>query len=280
MIETYLLEQLAAVAENGTISAASEALHISQPSISRSMQKLEGILGVKLFDRTKNRVELNENGILAAEYARRILQEQETLVARVRALNRSSRTITMGASAPGPIMELVPLLSRVFQGMTISSELKAEDELLEGLRNDLYQFIILDHPAEEEGLFCVPAGSERLYASLPPGHPAAILKETSFHEMDGSTFLMNANVGIWEDICRKGMPRTRLIKQESSEDLGEQVQASSLPSFVTDLTLRLYGMMEGRVAVPFSDDEAEVRFYFLCKPENRKKLAPLLNQLR
>lgn len=277
MIESYLLEQLAAVAENGTISAASEALHISQPSISRSMQKLEGILGVKLFDRTKNRVELNENGLLAAEYARRILQEEDAMVTRVQALDRSRNTITLGASAPGPLMELVPILTRAYSGTTISSELKPEEELLTGLENDLYQLIVLDHPVEDENeeMVCVPFGSERLFASLPPGHPAAILKETSFHEMDGTTFLMNANVGIWEEITRKGMPRARLIKQESTEDLGELVQASSLPSFVTDLTMRLYGMTEGRIAVPFSDPEAEVSFYLLCKPKNRKKLSTL-----
>lgn len=277
MIESYLLEQLAAVAENGTISAASEALHISQPSISRNMQKLEGILGVKLFDRTKNRVELNENGLLAAEYARRILQEEDAMVTRVRTLDRSRNTITLGASAPGPLMELVPILTRAYSGTTISSELKPEEELLVGLGNDLYQLIVLDHPVEVENeeLVCTPIGSERLYASLPPGHPAAILKETSFKEMDGTTFLMNANVGIWEEITRTGMPRARLIKQESSEDLGELVQASSLPSFVTDLTMRLYGMTEGRIAVPFSDPEAEVSFYLLCKPKNRKKFSTL-----
>lgn len=279
MIETYLLEQLAAVAENGTISAASEALHVSQPSISRSMQKLEVLLGVKLFNRTKNRVELNENGLLAAEYARSILQEQNAMVARVRALDRSRNTITLGASAPGPLMELVPVLTRAYSGMTISSELKPEEELLEGLENDLYQLIVLDHPVESHDLLCVPFGSERLYASLPPGHPAAILKETSFKEMDGTTFLMNANVGIWEGITRTGMPRARLIKQESSEDLGELVQSSSLPSFVTDLTMRLYGLTEGRIAVPFSDPEAEVHFHVVFPRKNQKRFEPFLFSL-
>ena len=70
MIDTYLLEQLTAVHECGTLSAASEKLHLTQPTLTRSMQKLEDIFGVKLFERTKNRVHLNENGRLAAECAR------------------------------------------------------------------------------------------------------------------------------------------------------------------------------------------------------------------
>lgn len=56
MIEIYLLEQLVAFDRCGTLSAAAEQLHLAQPSLSRSMQKLEGILGVPLFDRQKNRV--------------------------------------------------------------------------------------------------------------------------------------------------------------------------------------------------------------------------------
>ena len=44
MIEIYLLEQLAAVAKDGTLSAAAEHLHLAQPSLSRSMQKLEDLL--------------------------------------------------------------------------------------------------------------------------------------------------------------------------------------------------------------------------------------------
>lgn len=69
MIEIYLLEQLSAFYEYGTLSAAAEHLNLAQPSLSRSMQKLESILGVTLFDRQKNRIVLNQTGILAAGHA-------------------------------------------------------------------------------------------------------------------------------------------------------------------------------------------------------------------
>ena len=56
MIETEQLVQLAAFARYGTLSKAAEALHISQPSLSRTMQALEGELQASLFVRRKNRV--------------------------------------------------------------------------------------------------------------------------------------------------------------------------------------------------------------------------------
>lgn len=59
MIEMYLLEQLVAVEKFGRLSEAAKNLYISQPALSRSMQKLERLLDVELFSRSKksNRAE-------------------------------------------------------------------------------------------------------------------------------------------------------------------------------------------------------------------------------
>ena len=49
MIELYQLEQLTAFAKHGTLSKAADELHMSQPTLTRSMQKLESEFGVSLF---------------------------------------------------------------------------------------------------------------------------------------------------------------------------------------------------------------------------------------
>ena len=53
MIEMYQLEQLLAIYNAGTISKAAEEMHISQPGLTRSIQRLEDSLGLQLFDRKK-----------------------------------------------------------------------------------------------------------------------------------------------------------------------------------------------------------------------------------
>ena len=72
MMELYLLEQLIAFSRQGTLSGAAEKLHISQPALSQSMKKLEESLGVSLFERSKNKIALNENGIMAVQLGRKI----------------------------------------------------------------------------------------------------------------------------------------------------------------------------------------------------------------
>ena len=89
MLELYDLEKLVAVSKAGTLSAAAEDLLISQPALSRSMRKLEAEIGVELFTRSKNHIELNENGALAAQLAENLIGDAQHLSERVRQLDRS-----------------------------------------------------------------------------------------------------------------------------------------------------------------------------------------------
>ena len=73
MIEINQLKQLVCIARNKTISKASKELLISQPALSRSMQRLEDDLDVELFEHYKNKVILNKNGELAVKHAKKIL---------------------------------------------------------------------------------------------------------------------------------------------------------------------------------------------------------------
>lgn len=58
MIENYLLEELVTFQRMGTLQKTAAHLAVTQPTVTRGMQKLEDELGVKLFDRHPNRLEL------------------------------------------------------------------------------------------------------------------------------------------------------------------------------------------------------------------------------
>ena len=97
MAELNQLIQLITIAENGTISKASEILHISQPALTRSMQKLESEWNAALFDRKKNKVTLNKTGEIAVQYAKRVIEAADTMTREVQAYERSLHTISIGS---------------------------------------------------------------------------------------------------------------------------------------------------------------------------------------
>ena len=87
MIELEQLQHLVTFQECQTLSKAAKQLHISQPVLTRSMQKLEEELEVNLFNRTKNKIAFNETGLLAVSLAKRILDGDEDAKKKLAAAN-------------------------------------------------------------------------------------------------------------------------------------------------------------------------------------------------
>lgn len=184
MLEIYQLEQLMAVAEYGTLSEAAQAVHLSQPSMSRSMKKLEDDLQVPLFDRRKNKIALNENGKLAVEHAKKVLDQLQQMEYHIRAFDRSRRTISIGACAPVPLVDGVEKLTGLFPTMSICSEMQEKEHLIQGLKDGTYQIIIVAEPVEDSELYCVKWGQEQIYFSLPPAHPLSGASALPFFTSD------------------------------------------------------------------------------------------------
>lgn len=270
MPELNQLHQLVTIADSGTISKAAEIVHISQPALTRSMQKLESEWDVTLFDRQKNKVTLNKTGELAVQYARRILDDVNNMTRTVQAFERSLRTISVGSCAPAPIIELLSSLPERYSGMTTSAETVSPDHLISGLKKNLYQIIITDHPIESPDILCQKFCTEQLLLTVPPAHPLAERKEGIYAEdLAGETMLMFKEIGIWKRFVDAKMSQTTFIIQDQDEALAALINASALPAFATNLTIRRAGRWQNRSVVPFLDPEASITFYCCVHKSNR-----------
>ena len=272
MLELYDLEKLVAFRREGTLVAASEKLLISQPALSRSMRKLEDEMGVELFTRSKNRMELNENGLLAADLAEKLLGEADSLVSRVRQLDRSRHTVSIGSVAPAPLWELAAAIGSAYPGMTVSSGLAEADALLAGVQDETYSLVVLTFAPQLPGVEVLPFGSEKLCFLLPMNHPLAGEAELRLADLNGETMLLRPNLGFWTRTL-ESLPDTRFLVQQEDYAFGELIRASSLPAFTTDRVQRRYGATEGRVAVPISDHGTSVDYFVAYRSADKKRLA-------
>lgn len=278
MIELYQLEQLTAFAQHGTLSKAAEELHISQPTLTRSMQKLESEFGVPLFRRSKNRLEFNENGLLAAEYAQRVLDQTQNMLEKVQSFDRANRTISIGSCAPMPLITAMQNAARQYPGMTISSECKDCEPLLKGLKTGLYQIIILPYQPDDESLFCVKSGTETLFFALPPTHRFADRDGLYMREMDGENMLLYEDIGFWRSLPEEKMPHSRFLVQNEQFALYELIASSVLPCFISDITIASDGAPKDRVVIPVLDPEASVTYYTVCQKSTLPKVRKLFTQ--
>lgn len=271
MLETNQLSQLITVADTKTLSKAAEILHISQPALTRSIQKLESELNVTLFDRQKNKITLNKTGELAVSHARRILADVEQMTQSIQAFERSLHTISIGSCAPAPIVELLYYLTEKFATMTFSSETVNPDSLVLGLKNNTYQIIITNSPVKDSEICCREFCREQLFLTIPPAHPLAAKKDGIFaDELAGETMLLFKEIGIWESFIKAKMSQTDFIIQDHDDAFNALIRASALPAFATNLTLKRNDRRQNRIIIPFLDDEAKMTFY--CSTLNKNKI--------
>ena len=281
MIETYLLEQFAAFARCGTLLKASEELHITQPTLSRSMKKLEEELGVSIFHRENSKLSLNETGKVAAEYAEKALQANQDLIDHVLTYDRSLRTVSIGSSSPFPINELMPALQEYLSEKTILTELVDTDELLlTGLKNRRYDLVVLHSLPEDKTLYCQRYMDEQICLTVDENHPFAQKKSISFTEMLGMRILVSGKIGFWMDICKKHLSEEDLLVQRGLEALGELIEASTLPFFNSDRMIEMGVQIPGRVSVPISDEDAHATYWVACRASDQSKYRSIFNTVR
>lgn len=280
MLELYQLRQLAAFAEYGTLSEAAEKLFLSQPALSRNMRKLEEDIGVPLFVRSRNKLELNENGRLTAELAVKALAEVDGIVHQVQEYDRSRRTISLGVCAPAPVWKLSPLLSQFYPNMSIVTETQTEDHLINGLSNGKYHLAVLRSIPEDGDYRFIECGTEILMFSLPTTHKFADRESLTFADMDGENFLRMSDVGFWHELTVRKMPNSRFLMQNDRYSFAELLSASVLPSFTTNLAKEFMGIHSDRIDIPIADDEATAAYYLVCLKEQAAQFDVLFQYLQ
>ena len=206
MIELEQLKQLIAFATYGTLSKAAEELYISQPALSRSIQKLEKTLGVELFDRKKNKMELNQNGKTVIQYAEKIFNLVDEMEEKVNKNNLVQNNFSIGSCAPAPLWDMISLFGRFYPEKYILHKIENNLQLFEKLKNDIYQMIILSEPIDNSEFFCIKYKTEQLFLSVPLSHPLAKKKEIHFSDITDDRMLLFNPIGIWKDVVLEKMP--------------------------------------------------------------------------
>ena len=279
MIDIHVLQQLVAFADYGTLSAAAEKLHTSQPALTRSMYKLEEELGVILFIRSKNRLYLNETGIRAAEYARRVLNSERDFESQVKAFDRSLHTLSVGFCAPVPQEVLTPILNTVFEGMTLSSDMKDDASFPDALRQGVYQLAVTHFQPEGNEFHWKKCGHEDLFISVIPSNPLTFYPEIHLSDLDGLSILLFSNIGFWANVHRSKTPNTKYLLQVERSSFTELAAGSEYPVFASSYFIRRGDSVPGRINIPIADPECHTDFYLVCLDRDKKKFKRLFDSI-
>lgn len=142
------LKHLLAVVEHGTFSRAADAVNLSQPALSRSIQALEAELGLPLLDRGARQVRLTPYGACAVERARRMRFEEAELQRELKTLHSGeSGTLAIGLSPTPAALLLTPFLTHMaaeHPQVRVAVELGSTATLLNLLRAERIDALVCD----------------------------------------------------------------------------------------------------------------------------------------
>lgn len=182
------LKYFAAVAEHKHFGRAAAACHVSQPTLSGQLRKLEEELGVVLFERTNKKVALTRVGERLLPSARRALEE----AAQVESLARASCDPLQGPLKLGIIPTLAPSLiplildplRRAYPGLTLEIWEDLTASLVDLLdRQRLDAVLLASELPPAAGLTALTLFAEPFVAALPRGHRLARQKRVSVNDL-------------------------------------------------------------------------------------------------
>ncbi|WP_442603912.1 LysR family transcriptional regulator [Paenibacillus sp. KN14-4R] len=209
------------IAKERNFSRAAEKLHIAQPSLSQQLSKLEKELGVLLFQRNTNSVELTHAGALFVDKAQHILDTVDGLRQEMEDISQMKKGNLVFGSMPITGSTILPLVLPIFQQQYPQIEITLVEETstnLEALSaNGGTDLSLLALPLQHESLGYETLLDEEIVLAVPPNHRLA---QTHRHA-DGTSIPVSISELIHEPfITLKKNQGLRQFTRELCQDSG------------------------------------------------------------
>ncbi|QVM90047.1 LysR family transcriptional regulator [Pseudomonas entomophila] len=162
-----------AVAEEGSVTRAAERLHRVPSNLSTRLRQLEEQLGVELFLRERQRLQLSPAGKVLLDYANRLANLRDEAMAAVQG-GQPAGDFVLGTMYSTAAIHLPALLARYHQAypqVNLQVQAAPSGELLEGVLSHRMDAALVDGPLNLAGLDGIPLCDETLVLITSPEHP-------------------------------------------------------------------------------------------------------------
>ncbi len=231
----HLLRIFSAVAQNRSFSRAADALHISQPAVSKSIREFEAQLGLSLLERGPRGVQLTEAGRLLIKHARDLFAAEQSAhesLAALRGLQQG--TLRVGASTTIATYFLPPVLGdfyRVHPAIELRLTSANTSMIADLLMSREVDVALVEGPVEavdvivkpwhEDELVFITAVNHPLVGRKPPIRVSDLADEIIVLREQGS----GTRDVAWDALLATGWDPQRILEVSSNEAITRVVAA-------------------------------------------------------
>ena len=221
------MRYIVALARERHFGKAAEACHVSQPTLSVALKKVEGQIGAALFERTASEVRITALGERIVAQAKRVLEEavklDEIAEATGDPLSGQLRVGIIYTIAPYLLPQLIPALSRQAPNMPLFLKEDFTGNLIPALKSGELDVIVIALPFAEPGLVAQPVYDEAFRVVVPAAHPWSARDAVGADELDGQNLLLLGHGNCFRDQVLESCPRL-----SAPEALDHSLEGSSL----------------------------------------------------
>ena len=223
------LRYIVALAQAQHFGRAAEMCHISQPTLSVGVKKLEEDLGVLIFERSKSAVRVTPVGEAIVAQAQRVLEQAQTIRELAQAgKNQLAAPLRVGAIyTVGPYLfpQMIPFLHRRAPEMPLYIEENFTHVLREKLRKGELDVIIIALPYQDADVLTKAAYKEPFCVLLPAEHPWTEKDSIDSSMLNDKSLLLLGEGHCFRDQVLEACPTTQ---SGNPDNRYTTVEASSL----------------------------------------------------
>jgi LysR family transcriptional regulator, low CO2-responsive transcriptional regulator len=245
------LRSFHAVATAGGFNAASDAIHITQPTLTAQVGALEEEYGVELFIKKGRRRELTDTGRQLLAITTRLFAEEEEAVAFLEQ-SRELKTgrLSIGAVGPYHVTEMLAAFNRAYPGIELAVKLGNSHDVLADLLDYKSDIAVLAHIDEDDRLLTLPYRRHPVGIFVRTDHPMAKRKSVKIAALDGEPLIIRETGSTtrraFEQALAKAKIKPRIVMEIGSREAireavirGLGISYVSEAEFVPDPLLRL-----------------------------------------
>ncbi len=197
-IDTLGLQAFVAIAEQSSFQKAAETLYITQTALTRRLQNLEALLGVKLIERTTRSVAMTQLGGDFLPQARRLLSDLENALTEIQKTGRSHRGDVSIACVPTVGVQYLPRIIQEYARRYPQNRIKILDHASSGVANAVLRReaefgINIGGPHHPE-LASVPLIQDRFVVICRDDHPLAKRRTVTWTQLAGYPLIFAGEV--------------------------------------------------------------------------------------
>lgn len=221
------MRYIVALARERHFGKAAEACHVSQPTLSVALKKVEGQLGAALFERTASDVRITALGQRIVAQAKRVLDEavrlEEIAGSAGDPMSGPLRVGVIYTIAPYLLPQLIPALHKEAPAMPLFLKEDFTANLIPALKAGELDIIVIALPFAEAGLVAQPVYEEPFRVVVPASHPWVSRPDVDADELDGQHLLLLGQGNCFRDQVLESCPRLT-----APDALADSLEGSSL----------------------------------------------------